>query len=452
MTTTERSTVVGVFRERDEARDAIEALKDNGFDAQDIGILSPDKEETRAVAEETGAHAGSGAATGAVAGGILGGLGGWLVGIGALAIPGIGPFIAAGAFATALGGAAIGAGVGAIAGALAGMGVPDDEAKYYEGEVESGRTLVTVRTSDRYAEAQRLLRQHGAYDIESGRTPLEDGSLTSTATESDDGAAARTLELRAEELEARKTSVETGQVSVAKEVVEHERTLDVPVTREEVYVERRPVDRVSDTPIDGAERTIEVPIREERVELEKRPVVYEEVQVGKQQVHGTQQVSDTVQHEEARIERVGEVTLSGDSPADELTTDVCARSARRPALSRALVDRHRVRRGARLDNAESREHPGRVRETLSAEAGTMPPARRSPLRGRHAATDRRPWPGPIARPLAHYRAQVQRAVGVSDADVTSALEYLSTHPFVRSTRDLVERVLHSITKERVDRG
>ena len=86
MTTTQRSTVVGVFRERDEARDAIEALKDAGFDAQDIGILSPDKEETRAVAEETGAHAGSGAATGAVAGGILGGLGGWLVGIGALAV------------------------------------------------------------------------------------------------------------------------------------------------------------------------------------------------------------------------------------------------------------------------------------------------------------------------------------------------------------------------------
>ena len=184
MTTTQRSTVVGVFHERDEARDAIEALKDAGFDAQDIGVLSPDKEETRAVAEETGAHAGSGAATGAVAGGILGGIGGWLIGIGALAIPGIGPFIAAGAFATALGGAAIGAGVGAIAGALVGMGVPDDEAKYYEGEVESGRTLVTVRTSDRYAEAQQLLRRHGAYDIESGRTTLEDGSLTSTAAES----------------------------------------------------------------------------------------------------------------------------------------------------------------------------------------------------------------------------------------------------------------------------
>src|ERR687886_1241474 len=133
--TTRRSTVVGVFRERDEARQAIEALKDAGFASDTISILSPDKQATQSMAEETGTHAGSGAATGAVAGGLLGGLGGWLVGIGALAIPGIGPFIAAGAFATALGGTAIGAGVGAIAGALIGMGLPEDEARYYEQEV-----------------------------------------------------------------------------------------------------------------------------------------------------------------------------------------------------------------------------------------------------------------------------------------------------------------------------
>src|ERR671938_834556 len=167
MTTTQRTTVVGVFHEREQAREAIEALKDDGFDPDAISILSPDKQATRDMAEETGTHAGSGAATGAVAGGILGGLGGWLLGIGALAIPGIGPFIAAGAFATALGGAAVGAGVGAIAGALAGMGVPKEEAEYYEGEVTSGRTLVTVRADGRYEEARRLLRERGAYDIES---------------------------------------------------------------------------------------------------------------------------------------------------------------------------------------------------------------------------------------------------------------------------------------------
>ncbi|MCA1646950.1 MAG: general stress protein, partial [Chloroflexi bacterium] len=122
MTMPQRSTVVGVFHEREEARAAIEALKADGFAPDTISILSPDKQATRDMAEDTGTHAGSAAATGAVAGGMLGGLGGWLLGIGALAIPGIGPFIAAGAFATALGGAAIGAGVGAITGALVGMG------------------------------------------------------------------------------------------------------------------------------------------------------------------------------------------------------------------------------------------------------------------------------------------------------------------------------------------
>src|SRR5205085_7687837 len=98
--------------------------------------------------------------------GILGGLGGWLVGIGALAIPGVGPLLAAGALGAALTGAAIGAGVGAIAGALVGMGIPEDEAKYYEGEVRVGRTLVTVQATGWYEEARDIMRDHGAYDIE----------------------------------------------------------------------------------------------------------------------------------------------------------------------------------------------------------------------------------------------------------------------------------------------
>jgi Heat induced stress protein YflT len=179
MTTTNtpnRSTVVGVFADSADARTAIEALKEDGFTADSISILSPDKQATAAIAEDTGTHAGSGAATGAVAGGILGGLGGWLVGIGALAIPGVGPFIAAGAFATAIGGAAIGAGVGAIAGALMGMGVPEEHAKYYEAEAKAGKTLVTVRAERRYDDAQRILRECGAYDVESRDRPVATGN------------------------------------------------------------------------------------------------------------------------------------------------------------------------------------------------------------------------------------------------------------------------------------
>lgn len=313
----QRSTVVGVFDDREDAREAIEALKDDRFSPDSISILSPDKQSTQEIAEDTGTHAGSGAATGAVAGGILGGLGGWLLGIGALAIPGIGPFIAAGAFASALGGAAIGAGVGAIAGALVGMGVPEEHAKYYEGEAKAGKTLVTVRADRRYDDAQRILREHGGYDIESrpgvtGDVRGGNPTLTPAASTSRSADFGQTLELREEELVARKQNVQTGEIEIGKETVSEHKTIDVPITREEVTIERHAVDRrPSDRPLDERGHTLEVPVREEQVELEKRPVVYEEVEVGKRRVQDTQEVSGTVRREEARIDREGDVPVSG---------------------------------------------------------------------------------------------------------------------------------------------
>ena len=313
-------TVVGVFHERGDAREAIEALKDDGFAADTISVLSPDKHTTESMAEETGTHAGSGAATGAVTGGVLGGLGGWLVGIGALAIPGVGPLIAAGAFATALGGAAIGAGVGAIAGALAGMGVPKHEAEYYEGEVKSGRTLVTVRSDGRYNDAQRILREHGAYDIDTApaASRAQTGASVVDRDPLDAAAADRRAEgqhsvhLREEELQARKTSVEAGQVTVGKDILEERKTLEVPVRREQAYIERRAVNRPADRPIEaGANQTIEVPIREEEVDVTKQPVVYEEVGVGKRQFVENERVSDTVRRERLRVDTEGDVNVSG---------------------------------------------------------------------------------------------------------------------------------------------
>jgi len=124
-----------------------------------------------------------------------------------------------------------------------------------------------------------------------------------------------TLRLREEEMRAHKTPVETGRVQLGKEVIEEGRTLEVPVTREEVYVERHPVDRrPSDRAIDGSEsESISVPVREERVEVEKRPVVYEEVGIGKRATQETRQLSETVRREELRTEKDGDVELRQDS-------------------------------------------------------------------------------------------------------------------------------------------
>jgi uncharacterized protein (TIGR02271 family) len=122
------------------------------------------------------------------------------------------------------------------------------------------------------------------------------------------------LQLREEELKARTTPVETGRVNVGKEVVEEQRSMEVPVSREEVYVDRQPVERrPTDTPIGDSEReSIRVPVREERVEVEKKPVVYEEVGIGKRVTQDTQQVSDTVRREELRTDKEGDVPVRED--------------------------------------------------------------------------------------------------------------------------------------------
>jgi uncharacterized protein (TIGR02271 family) len=194
-----------------------------------------------------------------------------------------------------------------------GMGVPEEHAKYYEGEAKAGKTLVTVQTDGRYADAQSIMREHGAYDVESrhaGTAATTGSSMTHDtrrAYERDDR-----LELREEELVANKQRVETGRVEVGKEVVSEQRTLEVPVTREEITIERSPVDRrPSDRPLDERGESISVPLREDHVEVEKVPVVYEEVAVGRQSVQDTQRVSETVRREEARIERDGDVAISG---------------------------------------------------------------------------------------------------------------------------------------------
>src|SRR5688572_9522730 len=166
----QRHTVAAAFEDRDDAQRAINALKDAGFSADQIGVALRDRTAQGQLVEDTGTKAAEGATSGALGGGLLGGIVGWLVGIGALAIPGIGPVVAGGALATALGlaggTAAAGAGIGAVAGglvgALVGLGIPDDEAKYFESGFRSGRTLVTVNAgAGRATEAVDILRAYG---------------------------------------------------------------------------------------------------------------------------------------------------------------------------------------------------------------------------------------------------------------------------------------------------
>lgn len=155
---------------QDLAEAIVDDLKDAGFSSNDISVLMQDRRGTREFATEHSTKAPEGATTGGVAGmGIGAGLG-WLVGIGTLAIPGLGPFIAAGPIMAALGGAAVGGATGGIVGALIGMGIPEVEAKHYDERVREGRALVTVHTED-MAERDRaraIFERHGAEDISTG--------------------------------------------------------------------------------------------------------------------------------------------------------------------------------------------------------------------------------------------------------------------------------------------
>ncbi|MNX47729.1 Heat induced stress protein YflT [compost metagenome] len=136
--------IVGVFQTEDEATRAILQLKDQGFRAEDISIVAKDRRHVSSINEETGTKSPEGIATGAAAGGVLGGVTGLLAGLGALAIPGVGPILAAGPIAAALTGAALGAGAGGLVGGLIGLGVPEEQAHEYDGMVNEGRILVLI--------------------------------------------------------------------------------------------------------------------------------------------------------------------------------------------------------------------------------------------------------------------------------------------------------------------
>lgn len=272
MTTSQTSMVVGLFDDHAQAEQAVSALEQAGFSHDQIS------------------YSGSGTSTG---GGMLAGLKSLFTGEDTSTHN--------------------------VANDLTSMGMPPEDAGYYQQEYEAGRSVVAVVGGSGMQEASTIMAQYGGYDANRRHRTMADTSTsaeTNTATTAQDMTTTtegRRLQLREEQLQVYKQPVQTGEVNLHKEVVTEQKNIDVPVTHEEVYIERRPASgQASDTPI-GENETISVPVSREQVNVSKQSVVTGEVAVGKRTVQDTQQVSDTVRHEEAHIDRTGNVRVQGDN-------------------------------------------------------------------------------------------------------------------------------------------
>ncbi len=188
------------------------------------------------------------------------------------------------------------------------MGMPEADARYYQQEYKAGRSMVAVTDGKSLPEAMTILTRNRAYGA---KMPSSYGSTTrtggrETATNAEEESS---LHLYEEQLQVYKRSVQTGEVRLGKEVVTEQKTINVPVTHEEIYIEHRPPSgQVTETSI-GEGKTIEVPVYEEQVNATKQTVEAGEVALGKRQVQETQQVSDAVRREEARFEVEGKVDI-----------------------------------------------------------------------------------------------------------------------------------------------
>jgi hypothetical protein len=174
------TAVFGIYPTYGAVEGAVDALKAAGFRNTDISVLFPENVGSKDFAHEKGTKAPEGATAGAGSGAVVGGVLGWLVGIGALAIPGVGPFIAAGPIMAALAGVGVGGAIGGITGALIGMGIPEYEAKRYEGRIRQGGILLSVHSdsSEWTKRAKTILEQTGAQDVASAGEASADFAKT----------------------------------------------------------------------------------------------------------------------------------------------------------------------------------------------------------------------------------------------------------------------------------
>ncbi len=305
-------TVIGLFSNLGEAQNVVKDLVASGIEREDIGFMANEKQVTpgRADVEREGGDVASGALAGAGTGAAIGGVAGLALALAPLAIPGIGPIIAAGPIAAALTGAGLGAVTGGLIGGLTRLGVPDEDAHYYAEGVRRGGILVTVAADDeREADtAAAILRRHGAVDIEERATEWKKqgwkGRFEAGTTGTQSTEAERTVPVTEEELVVGKRNVERGGVRVYSRVIEQPVRKTVQLEEEHVDIQRRPADR----PAAGdafREQSFEMRERAEEPVVEKRARVVEEVKVGKKRSKAARTVEDTVRKTDVEVERMG---------------------------------------------------------------------------------------------------------------------------------------------------
>jgi uncharacterized protein (TIGR02271 family) len=325
-------TVIGTYADMEAAVAVVNDLVNAGFHRNSISVIAndPDKQYSSYVDRDAD---GSDTAKGAGIGAAIGGLGGLLLGLGALAIPGIGPVIAAGPIAAALAGAGIGAVTGGIIGALVDLGIPEESAHIYAESVRRGNVLVAAQVEDmRVEEATRIMERPGLIDIEreaeswraSGwsRFDTGDGSTDrtierqrtpTTRTNFANDVNDETIEVVEEEMTVGKRAVETGGVRVSSHVREVPVEEEVHLRQEHVQVERRPVNRPA-TPADMnafRDETIEVSETQEQAVIGKEARVVEEVHVRKDVEEHTEKVRDNVRRTEVEVEQLGRSGRAG---------------------------------------------------------------------------------------------------------------------------------------------
>jgi uncharacterized protein (TIGR02271 family) len=359
----------------DQAAAIVERLKSAGFSDNDISVLFPDKGSTRDFAHKKETKMPEGATIGASTGGAVGGTIGLLAGIGALAIPGLGPFIAAGPIMAALSGGAIGAGVGGLTGALVGLGIPEYEAKRYEGKVKEGGILISVHSeiNDEINRAKNIFKLGGANDISSTGeahsdvkaqdvsdtgdptsrevSPGNDIALSRDSTSGiGEASPARTADqpyqaqhsvsetpagtqpresgdeivaevpLSEEEVKVGKRTVGAGEVNLQKKVSTEQVNVPVELKREDVVIERVPAHETEPAGKEPfQEERVEVPLSREEPVVEKETRVTGGVRVRKTEGTERETIQESVRREDIDIDESGKITGKRRKPTDSDT-------------------------------------------------------------------------------------------------------------------------------------